>query len=94
VRCDISQMSWPPIPQPAGCPDEWDWGNGFTIEAGIASVNCATDSVLNSGNPVLAYGEASTIGEITCVSRQTGLTCTHARTKHGFFMSRASYKLF
>ncbi len=42
----------------------------------------------------MAHGEASTIGAITCISRLDGLTCTHARTGRGFFLSRGSYKQF
>lgn len=54
---------------------------------------CAGDTVLNDTYPKLAYGEASHVGAITCVSRQDGLTCTHDRTHRGFFLSKQSYKL-
>ncbi len=110
VRCDIEEKSWSPPPRPASCDRDFDWGNGFSIlpsgtttgncatgncaTGNCATGNCATDTVLNKENPVLAYGEASTIGAITCVSRLDGLTCTHARTKQGFFLSRDSYKQF
>ncbi len=81
VRCDIEEKSWAPPPRPASCDRDLDWGNGFSIlPSGTTTGNCATDTVLNKENPVLAYGEASTIGAITCVSRLDGLTCTHART--------------
>ena len=86
---------WAPPPRPASCDRDFDWGNGFSIlPSGTTTCNCATDTVLNKENPVLAYGEASTIGAITCDSRLDGLTCTHARTKRGFFLSRDSYKQF
>jgi len=95
VRCDIQERSWQPPPRPADCDRELDWGNGFSIlPEGTTTGNCATDTVLNRSNPVLAYGEASTVGAISCVSRLDGLTCTHARTRRGFFLSRESYKLF
>ena len=95
VRCDIGEKTWAPPPRPASCDRDFDWGNGFTIlPSGTTTGNCATDTVLNNENPVLAYDEASTIGAITCVSRLDGLTCTHARTKRGFFLSRGSYKQF
>jgi len=95
VRCDIEEKSWAPPPRPASCDRDLDWGNGFSIlPSGTTTGNCATDTVLNKENPVLAYGEASTIGAITCVSRLDGLTCTHGRTKRGFFLSRDSYKQF
>ncbi len=95
VRCDIEEKSWAPPPRPASCDRDLDWGNGFSIlPSGTTTGNCATDTVLNKENPVLAYGEASTIGAITCVSQLDGLTCTHARTKRGFFLSRDSYKQF
>jgi hypothetical protein len=42
---------------------------------------------------VLPYGKSVTHGGITCASKATGMTCTN-KSKHGFFMSKQSYKLF
>jgi hypothetical protein len=95
VRCDIEARSWTPPPRPRSCDADFDWGQRLQHPSdGTATGNCATDTVLDKASPVLAYGEASTVGPITCVSRLDGLTCTHARTDRGFFLSRGSYKLF
>ncbi|MES2916214.1 MAG: DUF6636 domain-containing protein [Pseudomonadota bacterium] len=52
----------------------------------IAAWNCR-------GNPVLPYGEAVSLGGISCVSARTGMTCTN-RDGHGFSVAKAIQKLF
>ena len=42
---------------------------------------------------VLAYGTRTGFGGITCTSRATGLTCRN-RDRHGFFLSRQSWRTF
>lgn len=93
IRCDIQERTWMPPPKPATC--ELDWGNGFAIlPDGTPTGVCAGDTVLDRSLPKLAYGEASRVGPITCTSRIDGLTCTHDRTRRGFFLSKGSYRLF
>ena len=92
ARCDISQKSWTPPPKPADC--ELDWGGGLSVDPRSSGVVCAGDTVLDASAPVLAYGEASEAGDFVCVSDQTGMTCTHRPSGHGFQLSRQSYKLF
>ncbi len=41
---------------------------------------------------VLGYGKTKTAGRLKCTSATSGLTCRN-RT-HGFFISRASWRLF
>lgn len=93
IRCDIQERSWTPPPKPATC--ELDWGSGFAIlPDGTPTGVCAGDTVLDRSLPRLGYGEASRVGPITCTSRIDGLTCTHDRTRRGFFLSKDSYRLF
>jgi hypothetical protein len=42
---------------------------------------------------VLRYGEAVTLGGISCVSAKTGMTCTNAEG-HGFSVAKAKQRLF
>ena len=39
------------------------------------------------------YGEAVSLGGISCVSAKTGMTCTNAEG-HGFSVAKAKQKLF
>jgi hypothetical protein len=43
--------------------------------------------------PVLDYGHTWARGGYKCVSRTSGLTCTN-RDGHGWFLSRASSRIF
>ena len=92
VRCDVMQMSNDPPPAPADC--EQDWGQAFEVGAGSAYGErlCYGDTVADN-YPRLAYGKAIQRVGITCVSRQTGVTCTNKRGA-GFFVSRAKQRVF
>jgi hypothetical protein len=92
VRCDIADKTWAPPPKPADC--ELDWGAGLFLTAKARGVVCAGDTVLDSSVLVLAYGDASRAGDFVCTSEQTGMTCVHQPTAHGFLLSRQRYQLF
>jgi hypothetical protein len=42
---------------------------------------------------VLRYGQRWQGGAFSCMSRRTGLTCRN-RSRHGFFLSRTSWRVF
>jgi hypothetical protein len=91
--CDIEVKDWKPTPKPATC--EWDWGFGVHVEqTGKADFNCASDTVLNPGATPLAYDTAVQVGNHRCTSRRDGMHCLNTRTKHGFDLSKDSYRLF
>ena len=46
------------------------------------------------GAAVLEYGQASTIGEMTCHSSRNGATCRHDPSGAGFSVARAGYTFF
>jgi hypothetical protein len=92
VRCDIRSGLSPKPARPRGCPSYTDFGQGLNLGPRRAGVVCAGDTVLG-GAPVLAYGRAWRRGPITCRSRITGLTCKNT-LRHGFFLSRESWRLF
>lgn len=94
VRCDIREHDWSTPPEPQYCIKAGvDWGGGVAVGAHRASFVCAGDTTLG-GPGVLGYGHAARRGPIYCLSRTVGITCRNADTGHGFFLSRASYRLF
>ena len=95
ARCDIRKRDWAPLPRPASCPKEVDFGQGL---AGLprpaqASFVCAGDTALDPTAAALAYGTASRIGGSECISRSDGVTCVN-QAGHGFFISIQSYQIF
>ena len=60
---------------------------------GRAGPTCAGDTVYDPRAPVLAYGSTWSLAGLSCASRATGLTCRN-RDGHGFFLSRASWRVF
>jgi hypothetical protein len=93
LRCDIRSGLKPKPSRPRGCPSYTDFGQGLTLGPRRAGVVCAGDTLLGEVAPALAYGHAWRRGTITCHSRITGLTCRNTR-RHGFFLSRQSWRLF
>ena len=48
---------------------------------------------MNQADPILAYGATSEVGGTSCVSQESGITCTNP-SGGGFFISVQSFKLF
>jgi hypothetical protein len=92
ARCDLRELTPSYTRRPAGC--DLDWGNAFAVGAsGPGVLACVGDTVMDRGNPVLPYGEAVSLGGISCVSAKTGMTCTNAAGS-GFKVAKGSQKLF
>ena len=92
ARCDLRALTPSYRKAPAGC--DLDWGSAFAVPArGKSYLVCAGDTVQDPGNPVLPYGQAVSLGGISCVSAKTGVTCTNAEG-HGFSVAKAKQKLF
>lgn len=92
ARCDLREYSPSYTRRPAGC--DLDWGMAFAVGAsGKGVLACVGDTVQDRRNPVLPYGEAVSLGGISCVSAKTGMTCTNAEG-HGFSVAKAKQKLF
>jgi hypothetical protein len=88
-RCDLfSGLK----PKPARHCDV-DWTGASMGPRGKAGPTCAGDTVYDPRAPVLAYGRSWSHGGIVCASRATGLTCRN-RDRHGFFLSRQSWRVF
>ncbi len=94
ARCDIRRRDWAPLPRPASCPEEVDYGQGLQVaHGGQASFVCAGDTALEPGLAALSYGTAARVGGSECISRSDGVTCEN-QAGHGFFISVQSYQVF
>lgn len=92
ARCDLRDYVPSYTKRPAGC--DLDWGMAFAVGAsGKGVLACVGDTVQDPGNAVLPYGEAVSLGGISCVSAKTGMSCTNA-DGHGFSVAKAKQKLF
>jgi hypothetical protein len=92
ARCDLIELVQSYTKRPTGC--DLDWGSAFAVgQAGKGVLACVGDTAVNPGSPVLPYGEAMSVGGISCVSAKTGMTCTNAEG-HGFSVAKAKQKLF
>jgi hypothetical protein len=72
------------------CAGHGNWGDRFSLTEGEAPVvECHTDTIRSNQPfaPILFYGQTRTIGDITCDSDPSGLTCTDASTGRFFSMS-------
>ena len=90
ARCDIREKEWTPPPQPDDC--AFDWGSSLEVGAQGAQFACVSDAVGDPGRP-LGYGQALRAGELVCRSEQSGITCEHLATGHGFTLSRDDVSL-
>jgi hypothetical protein len=94
ARCDIRKRDWKPLPRPASCPQQVDYGQGLQVaHGGQASFVCAGDTALETGLASLSYGTAARVGGSECISRDDGVTCVN-QAGHGFFISVQSYQVF
>lgn len=92
ARCDIGSRTWKAPKQPKDC--QLDYGNGVFVEDGKkGALTCAGDTVLHQGDEV-RYGQTLRIGVLVCDIELRGVTCTNEASQHGFFLSKAAYRLF
>jgi hypothetical protein len=91
ATCVIGQYSFAAPTPPPGCTGTV--GPVFTVTAdGGADQPCVAEVPARPDDaPVLEYGQASTIGEVTCHSSRNGATCRHNPTGEGFSVARAGY---
>jgi hypothetical protein len=93
ARCDVRQHIYTTGVKPASC--NLDWGDSLQVsDRGVVEWLCHGDTVVEPGAPVLAYGTSSRQGSITCISADTGVTCTRRPGGHGFLISRERYRIF
>jgi hypothetical protein len=94
ARCDIRDRDWSPPPEPKSCIKFGvDYGQGLVVGPHRAEFVCAGDTTLG-GPGLLGYGHSAQRGTILCVSQTAGMTCRNTANGHGFFLSRARYRVF
>src|SRR5262249_17036782 len=94
ARCDIRARTWSPPTEPKSCIKiGLDYGQGLVVGPDRAEFACAGDTVLG-GPAILPYRGSAQRGTLLCISPVAGITCRNTATGHGFFLSRASYRLF
>jgi hypothetical protein len=93
ATCTIGTFSYvpPADPECAGV-----IGPVLTLSEGEpASMPCVdAEPPRPEGAAVLEYGQASTIGDVTCHSSRNGATCRHNPSGAGFSVARAGYTFF
>lgn len=93
ATCTIGSFSYVPPTPPADCTGTV--GSVFSVTAAEgATMPCVSAPLPRPEDAtVLEYGQASTIGEITCHSSRNGATCRHNPTGQGFSVARAGYTI-
>ncbi|MHA7650689.1 DUF6636 domain-containing protein [Mycobacterium sp. ML4] len=93
AACDINEYTYTPPPPPE-CAQHIAWGNRFVLDAGKpAAIHCHGDTLAVPGERTLDYGQTASAGTLSCVSGQSGVTCTDSSSGHFFQVSRDSFKL-
>ena len=93
ATCTIGSFSYAAPEKPAECTGAV--GQVFSVTAAEGATLPCVDAAppRPEGATVLEYGQASTIGEMTCLSSQNGATCRHNPTGAGFSVARAGYTI-
>lgn len=93
ARCDMLTLTQTFPRRPSDC--DLDWGDAFEVAATDRKghVVCHGDTVIDPDSMELGYGASATLGDFTCTSETSGMTCTNARG-HGFTIAKARQTLF
>jgi hypothetical protein len=92
LRCDI-RSKLRPAPRPHACVEGVYGESVGMTKTAAAHVLCISDTTYNPNARVLAYGTSWARDGFRCSSRASGLTCANSRG-HGFFLSRASWRVY
>jgi hypothetical protein len=94
ARCTIAEIEAEPEGA-EGC--EGTIGQVVQVDPQGASAPCVSGALPGPaapGTPVLEYGDSTTVGDYTCESATSGVTCTHEPSGAGFRLARAGFELF
>jgi len=93
VACLINQNTILHPPRPADCLASWSWAENVVVLSndGAQSGRCTGDSPVPQVSAPLPYGSLLTYGGYSCLSAETGVTCTEVAGSHGFTVNRASF---
>ena len=91
LRCDIQSHTWTAPKRAKPCV-EGDYGSTLSLtKRGRARFGCVSDAI--DPTKLLKYGVLWKFGPFSCRVRTTGLRCNDA-AKHGWFVSRTTYRRF
>jgi hypothetical protein len=103
IYCALNQPSAYPacelrtgqVEDPSACGDQ-----PMTTQVGRLELHpegavpvCNTDTIVQPGAAVLAYGTAAFTRDTACVSEQVGVTCVSRAAPAGFFLAKGRYTL-
>lgn len=92
VRCDMYELKQTYTTPPPDC--ELDWGSSFSLgKNGKGQLACVSDPAAGPNAPVLEYGDAVSLGGVSCISAKTGMTCMNGEG-HGFTIAKAKQNLY
>lgn len=94
ATCTIANSTATP-PEDATCAGVI--GLELTVTAEGVDLPCvegASPGAAAAGTPVLDYGQSETVGDFTCTSSSTGVTCKHDPSGKGFRLARAGSEVF
>jgi Family of unknown function (DUF6636) len=91
ARCEVVNHAWAAPPLEPEC--HLNWGDRFELTQGNNAAFDCYGQEFPAVNETLAYGQARSLGTITCDSEYTGMTCTDCSTGHYFRISRDTYEL-
>lgn len=92
AACQVHQHTYA-APPPGDC-HLGGWGSQFDLKQGDPPrPDCVGGELVVPPMPTLGYGQARSVGAITCDSEPSGLTCTDTSTGHFFRVSSESYQL-
>ena len=70
------------------------WGSQFSLPEGRPPhLDCVGDDLMYPPLPTLEYGQAASLGAITCASEPPAIRCTDSTSGHFFRVSPDSYQL-
>jgi hypothetical protein len=91
ARCEVVEHSWVAPPRSPDC--HLDWGDRVYLTQGsVAGFGCYGQE-FPAAEQTLGYGQALSLGSITCNSEYAGMTCADTSTGHYFRVSREGYEL-
>ena len=93
ATCTLAESDVEPVSE-EGCAGVV--GPILTVTAEGASTPCVQGALPGAaapGTPVLEYGESTTVGDFTCTSSTSGVTCRHDPTEAGFTLARAGHEI-
>jgi hypothetical protein len=90
ARCEVVEHTWT-VPPPPNC--HLDSGDRFGMRQGGPAVVGCYGQEFPPAQQTLGYGQALSLGTLTCLSEYTGMTCTDSSTGHYFRVSRDTYEL-